>query len=268
MIDASLACTTPRVSVVMPCFNERDTVREIVRRVLETPMALELVVVDDASTDGTEAILNELARSEPRMTLVRHRTNRGKGAAIRTGLSRCRGDVIVVQDADLEYDPAELPAVVAPVLRGDVDALYGSRFFAGSGATLGLVHRFANWALTWLTNLAAGLRLTDAHTCYKAFRRETLLAIDIEEDRFGFDTEVTIKVAKVLGARFGEVPIGYRPRSYEEGKKIGLRDALRTLYANAKYGLRRHRRLAGAPATVSDDATAVEMGLTSLSHPV
>ena len=224
----------PTLSVVVPVFNEAATVRELLRRVLASPVDKEVVVVDDGSSDGTREILAGL--DVPPVRVVLHDRNRGKGAALRTGFAAARGRVVVVQDADLEYDPAEFPVLLAPILDGRADAVFGSRFLGGPHRVLYCRHRIGNAVLTFLSNLATNLNLTDMETCYKAVRREVLQALVLREDRFGFEPEVTAKLAWA-GARIYEVPISYSGRTYEEGKKIRWTDGVRALWCIWKYGV-------------------------------
>ncbi|HJL14142.1 MAG TPA: glycosyltransferase family 2 protein [Sandaracinaceae bacterium LLY-WYZ-13_1] len=235
----------PTLSVVMPAYNERETIHEALRRVLEAPVdSLEVVVVDDGSTDGTRELLTQGPALDRRVRVVLHDVNRGKGAALRTGFSEARGRFVVVQDADLEYDPNEYPTLLGPLLDGHADVVYGSRF-AGGGPhrVLYYWHSVANQALTTFSNMITDLNLTDMETCYKAFRREVLDEIQLREDRFGIEPEMTAKVSQ-LGVRVYEVPISYHGRTYAEGKKIGLRDAFRAIYCIVRYGVpaRAHRR--------------------------
>jgi glycosyltransferase involved in cell wall biosynthesis len=235
----------PCVSVVMPVYNEEGTVARVVERVLAQPCVRELVIVEDCSRDRTAEILSGLAAKEPRIRLFQHERNQGKGAAMRTGFSRASSPIVIVQDADLEYDPAEYPALIAPILEGDADVVYGSRFI-GSQAhrVLFYWHSVANHLLTTLSNMFTNLNLTDMETCFKAFRLEVLRRFELEEARFGFDPEITAKVAK-LRLRIYEVAVSYHGRTYEEGKKITWRDGLSVLRCILKYNL--FRRAAGAP---------------------
>jgi glycosyltransferase involved in cell wall biosynthesis len=232
---ANRAC----LAVVVPVFNEAATVREIVRRVLDQPVVLEIIVVDDGSTDGTRAILQQLAGGDPRIRLIAHATNQGKGAALRTGFREAVADIVIVQDADLEYDPAEYGKLLAPILSGKADVVFGSRFL-GSEAhrVLYYWHSVANYYLTLLSNIVTNLNLTDMETGFKAFRREVIQKIDLKENRFGFEPEITAKVARFTPRlRIYEVSISYYGRTYEDGKKIGWRDGVRSLYAILKYGI-------------------------------
>lgn len=229
-----------RVSVVMPVYNEARTVRRAVERVLaSSPFAGgaggELVVVDDGSTDGTPAELAAIAAAHPEVVIERHPLNRGKGAALRTGMAKAGGDVVIIQDADLEYDPADYPRLLAPIADGKADAVFGSRFAGGeSHRVLYFWHSMVNFGLTLLSNAMTNLNLTDMTTCYKVFTRDVVSRITIEEDRFGFEAEITAKVAR-LRCRVYEVGISYAGRTYEEGKKIGWKDGFRMLWAILKY---------------------------------
>ncbi|MGZ6097643.1 MAG: glycosyltransferase family 2 protein [Myxococcaceae bacterium] len=238
------------ISLVIPVYNEKTSLEELLRRVVAVDMPKELVVVDDCSTDGSREILLALAErglaglhgarpvNENRLLVLFQDTNQGKGAALRRGVAAAPGTVVVVPDADLEYDPREIPRLVAPIEDGHADVVYGSRFIGDTRRVLYYWHAVVNWGLTTLSNMSSGLNLTDMETCYKAFRRELLQSISIEEDRFGFEPEITAKVARA-GARVYEVPISYHGRTYEEGKKIGWKDGFRALYAIAKYSLKR-----------------------------
>ena len=225
------------LSVVMPVYNEKATIAQVVRTVLQAEAGLEkeLVIVDDFSTDGTREVLAELEREERgRIKLHLHDRNRGKGAALRTGFAQAGGDIILVQDADLEYDPADYPVLLHPILSGHADAVFGNRFHGGTHRVLYFWHFQANRFLTLFCNLLCNLNLSDMEVGYKAFRREVLEAIRLRSDRFGFEPEVTIKVAK-LGCRIYEVPIAYHGRTYEEGKKIGWKDGVAALFHMLKY---------------------------------
>ncbi len=224
----------PILSVVMPVFNEIATIHEILQKVLASPEVLEIVVVDDGSVDGTRDALNEV--SDERIRVIMHPVNRGKGAAVRTGFAEARGEVVVVQDADLEYDPAEYPVLLAPIRAGVADAVYGSRFLAGPSRVLYYKHRLGNGLLTFLSNLATDLNLTDMETCYKAVRREVLQSLDLCQERFGIEPELTAKLAR-SGARVYEVPVSYRGRTYDEGKKIGWKDGCKAVWCIWKYGV-------------------------------
>ncbi|MFY9340848.1 MAG: glycosyltransferase family 2 protein [Planctomycetota bacterium] len=225
------------LSVVMPVYNEQATLRDIVAAVRAVPQKKELILVDDGSVDGSQRILAELA-ALPDVRVIVHEQNRGKGAALRTGFQQARGDVILVQDADLEYDPAEYPTLLAPILRGDADVVYGSRYLVDAAdparARDSFHHYVGNRVLTFFSNLMTGLNLTDMETCYKCFRKEVLAGITIASRRFTVEPEFTAKIAR-LPVRIHEVPIRYRGRAFSAGKKIGWRDAVAALWAIVKY---------------------------------
>lgn len=223
----------PVLTVVIPCYNEEQNILELVKRVRQAPVEkLEIIVVDDCSTDGTREILKRDVRPLVDKILY-HRVNRGKGAALRTGFQKATGDIVIVQDADLEYDPADYPAVIAPIIRGEAAVVYGSRF-RNQEAKGYLANILANRFLTFLSNLFTHQHLTDMETCYKAFRREVIQSVRICEERFGFEPEITAKISD-LHIRIHEVSISYAPRTNEEGKKIGLKDGLRAIYCIFKY---------------------------------
>lgn len=224
-----------RLSVVVPVFNERATLAEVLARIRATGLAAEIIVVDDASTDGTSELI-ETWRGQGDLRLARHEQNRGKGMALRTGFALATGDAVIVQDADLEYDPGDWPKLLAPLVAGEADVVYGSRFLnPEQGASTW--HRFGNETITWLLNRRTGLALTDAETCYKLIRRDLLAKIlpDLLEEGFGIELELTARLARLPGVRFAEVPIGYHARWYDAGKKIGLRDLLRALWCLVRY---------------------------------
>ena len=233
--DQGHAC----LSVVMPVFNEEFTVTEIIERVLAQPEVRELIVVDDCSGDGTWKVLQGVAASEPRIRLFRHGQNQGKGAALRTGFKEASAPVVLVQDADLEYDPAEYQKLLAPIIGGQADVVFGSRFQgAGAHRVLYFWHYLGNQFLTLMSNMFTNLNLTDMETCFKVFRREVIQQISIEENRFGIEPEITAKVVALRPhARIYEVPVSYYGRTYEEGKKIGWRDGFRAIWCIVKYNL-------------------------------
>jgi glycosyltransferase involved in cell wall biosynthesis len=217
----------------MPCYNEAPTIREVVKQVLESPFTHELIIVDDGSTDGTREILDELSDSRVRVLVQPH--NQGKGAALRRGFAEVSAPYVIVQDADLEYDPQEYAEVLAPLLDGRADVVFGSRFVSSRPhRVLYYWHSVGNRMLTTVSNMFTNLNLTDMETCYKAFRREVIQSITLEEDRFGFEPEITAKAARG-GWRIYEVGISYSGRTYAEGKKIGWRDGMRALYCIVAY---------------------------------
>ena len=228
-----------RLSVIVPVYNEKATVVEIVRRIRDVPIPKEIILVDDCSTDGTRDALNSIDRGED-LRIILHERNRGKGAAVRTGFAQATGDIIIIQDADLEYDPAQYHRLIQPIVEGVADVVYGSRFLpVGPHRVLYFWHQVGNRMLTMLSNMFTDLNLTDMETCYKVFRREVIQAIlpTLKEDRFGVDPELTAKVAR-RKYRVYEVGISYFGRTYQEGKKIGLSDACRVFWSILKYWLR------------------------------
>ena len=223
---------SPKLSIIVPVYNESRTIAEIVRRVqgASLDLAKELIVVDDASTDGTREVLEKLLREgSDEMRVVFHEVNRGKGAAIRTGLAHATGEIILIQDADLEYDPRDYPLLLEPILGDQADVVFGNRFHGGPHRVLYFWHYVANRLLTLLTNVLTGLNLSDMEVGYKVFRTDVLRRITLKAERFGFEPEITVKVAR-LGCRVYEVPIRYHGRTYEEGKKITWRDGLAALF--------------------------------------
>lgn len=225
--------TDKLLSIVIPCYNEENNIVDLVHKVLESPVPnKEIIVVDDCSTDGTRKILKEQVKPLVSKILY-HKVNGGKGAALRTGFKAATGDVVIIQDADLEYNPMEYPRIVYPIFNDKADVVYGSRFLNGKMKGY-FANRMANWFLTRLSNLFTHLKCTDMETCYKAFKREIIQSVDIREKRFGFEPEITAKIAK-MNVRFKEVPISYMPRTNEEGKKIGFKDGLRAIYCILKY---------------------------------
>ena len=227
-----------KLTIVIPCYNEQNTIRSIIAAVRAAAVAdKEIIVVDDCSTDGTREILKR--EIEPLVSqVIYHPINCGKGAALRTGFAAATGDVVIVQDADLEYDPQEYPRLLKPILDGKADVVFGSRFMgAEAHRVVYFWHMVGNRVLTLLSNMCTNLNLTDMETCYKVFRREVLQKIKIEENRFGFEPEITAKVSRLPDCRIYEVGISYYGRTYAEGKKIGWRDGFRALYAILKYNL-------------------------------
>jgi glycosyltransferase involved in cell wall biosynthesis len=245
----------PSVSVVIPVYNERKTIEEILARVQAVELEKEIVVVDDASTDGTRELLDQISRSAQQtpavfllpatgrqlrtdnIRVLTQTPNQGKGAALRRGMKEAHGEVILIQDADLEYDPQDYHALLDPISRGLADVVYGSRFLGGPHRVLYYWHSNVNWALTTLSNMFTDLNLTDVWTCYKVFRREVIESLELKENRFGFEPEVTARLARNEKWRVYEVPISYYGRTYAEGKKITWRDVLPGLWSTIRYSL-------------------------------
>jgi glycosyltransferase involved in cell wall biosynthesis len=224
-----------KLSVVMPVYNEQATLREVVERVLSVAIDIELICVDDGSKDRSREILAELEKQWPQIRVLLQPQNMGKGAALRRGIQEATGDYVIIQDADLEYDPKEYSLLLTPLESGQADVVYGSRFLGGGPhRVLYFWHSVGNWILTLLSNMLTNLNMTDMETCYKVFRREVIQSIRLEEDRFGFEPEVTVKIAK-RRLRVYEVGISYWGRTYAEGKKIGWKDGFRALYCLIKY---------------------------------
>jgi glycosyltransferase involved in cell wall biosynthesis len=227
-----------KLSVVMPVYNERTTLREVVAKVLAVPLEIELICVDDGSQDGSREILSRLQSDHPQIHVILQPHNMGKGAALRRGIEEATGDFVIIQDADLEYDPAEYPLMIGPLIQGKADVVFGSRFLGSAPhRVLYFWHSVGNRALTLLSNCLTNINLSDMETCYKVFRRDVIQSIPIEENRFGFEPEITVKVAK-RRLRIYEVGISYWGRTYEEGKKIGWRDGVRAFYCLLKYSLK------------------------------
>ena len=226
----------PRLSVIVPAYNEAGTAETVARRLRELPLLLEIIAVNDASTDGTGEILDRLARDGLIDRVIHHPENRGKGAALRSGIAAATGDVVVVQDADLEYDPADLPGLLDPIRRGRADAVYGSRFQGGPHRVLFFWHAVGNHFLTLMSNMFTNLNLSDMETCYKLVRRDLLQRLPLTSDRFGFEVELTARLAQ-SGARIWELPISYSGRTYAEGKKITWRDGFAALFHIMRFNL-------------------------------
>ncbi len=233
------------LSVVIPVYNERNTIHEILRRVRAVPIQKQIILVDDCSTDGTRDVLRELSQSEPDLVILFHDRNQGKGAALRTGFTRATGQIVIVQDADLEYDPGQYTQLMQPIVEGAADVVYGSRFIGETHRVLYFWHSLANKFLTLLSNFFTNLNLTDMEVCYKVFRREVIQGITLKSDRFGFEPEVTAKVARFTmpavdgrparRCRIYEMPVSYSGRDYREGKKIGWKDGVQALYCIVRY---------------------------------
>jgi len=219
-----------QISVVIPVYNEVSTIREIVVRVQAVDLNKEIIIVDDGSTDGTRELLQEITLSHENVRVLYHDRNQGKGAALRTGFEGATGDIVIIQDADLEYDPREYPVLLEPILDGRADIVYGSRFLGGPHRVLFFWHYLGNKFLTLLSNALTNLNLTDMETCYKVFRREVLNDIQLKSNRFGFEPEFTAKIAK-KGFRIYETSISYSGRTYAEGKKIGWKDGVKAIFA-------------------------------------
>jgi glycosyltransferase involved in cell wall biosynthesis len=243
-----------KLSVVMPVYDERATLRDVIRKVMAVPVEVELICVDDGSRDGSREILAEMQAQYPPIRVLLQPKNMGKGAALRRGIQEATGDYVIIQDADLEYDPAEYPLMLQPLLEDKADVVFGSRFLGGRPhRVLYFWHSVGNWLLTLLSNCLTNINLSDMETCYKVFLREVIQSIPIEEDRFGFEPEITIKVAR-RNLRIYEVGISYWGRTYEEGKKIGWKDGFRALYCLAKYSLKEPRvKTSTVPAAPARD---------------
>ncbi len=223
----------PKLSVVIPVYNERDYIQQVVERVKKVPIDKEIIIVDDASTDGTREVLAELEQ-EDGIKVFYHQHNQGKGAALRTGFKHCQGEIVIIQDADLEYFPEEYPELIEPIEQGWAEVVYGTRFLGKKHRVLFYHHYLANRFLTFLSNLFTNLNLTDMEVCYKVFRREVIQSIPLKQNRFGFEPEITAKVAR-RGYRVFEVPVSYNGRSYQEGKKINWKDGLWALWCIFRY---------------------------------
>jgi glycosyltransferase involved in cell wall biosynthesis len=247
-----------KLSVVMPVYNERATLRQVIQRVSQAPFQIELVCVDDGSTDGSREILAELQPQYPQLHVLLQSVNQGKGAALRRGIQEASGDYVLIQDADLEYDPADYSRLLEPLIQGKADVVYGSRFLGcGPHRVLYFWHSVANGFLTFISNCLTNINLTDMETCYKVFRREIIQSIPLEENRFGFEPEVTVKIAK-RRLRIYEVGISYAGRTYEEGKKIGWKDGLRALWCLLKFSIK-EPKLRNQPSAGGSQAIAVQV---------
>lgn len=233
--------------MVIPVYNERETLHLIIDRVRAVPIPKQIILVDDCSKDGTRELLHQMAQSESDLTIAFHEVNKGKGAALRTGFTLATGQIVIVQDADLEYDPAEFPRLIEPIVDGRADVVFGSRFIGETHRVLHFWHSMGNRALTWMSNMFTDLNLTDMEVCYKVFRREVIQNIKLKQNRFGFEPEVTAKVARfqvpasdgrqARRCRIYEMPVSYNGRDYHEGKKIGWKDGVQAVYCIIRYAL-------------------------------
>lgn len=228
-----------KISVVIPAYNEEATISELISRVQDVEYDKEILVIDDCSSDGTRAVLAELEKRHDNLRVFYQAKNQGKGAALRQGFKHATGDFVIIQDADLEYDPTEYPVLLKPLIEGKADVVYGSRFLTTKEhRVLFFWHSIGNRLLTLISNMFTNLNLTDMETCYKVFRREVIQSIELEQNRFGFEPEVTVKISRIKQLRIYEVGISYYGRTYEEGKKIGWKDGVQALWCILKYSLR------------------------------
>jgi len=235
------------LSVVIPVYNERHTLHLLLAKVREVPLRKQIILVDDCSKDGTRELLQEMQQTDTDLTIAFHQVNQGKGAALRTGFGLATGQIVIVQDADLEYDPSEYPRLIEPIVDGRADVVFGSRFIGETHRVLNFWHSMGNQFLTWLSNMFTDLNLTDMEVCYKVFRREVIQNISLKQNRFGFEPEVTAKVARfhvpalegrpARRCRIYEMPVSYSGRDYAEGKKIGWRDGVQAIYCIVRYAL-------------------------------
>lgn len=236
------------LSVVIPVYNERHTLHLLLAKVREVPLRKQIILVDDCSKDGTRELLQQMQQTDTDLTIAFHTVNQGKGAALRTGFGLATGQIVIVQDADLEYDPSEYPRLIEPIVDGRADVVFGSRFIGETHRVLNFWHSMGNQFLTWLSNMFTDLNLTDMEVCYKVFRREIIQNISLKQNRFGFEPEVTAKVARfhvpalegrpARRCRIYEMPVSYSGRDYAEGKKIGWRDGVQAIYCIVRYALR------------------------------
>ena len=224
-----------RLSVVVPVFNEKATLCPLLARLRVLPLNMEIILIDDCSTDGSREVLKQLENT-PEFSVIYHDTNKGKGAALRAGFAKATGDIIMVQDADLEYDPRDIPALLKPIVENNADVVYGSRFLDIGSCDTCAAHRYGNRILTTASNLITGLRLTDMETCYKVFRRTVIQSIPLKQNRFGFEPEITAKLAR-RGYRVEELPVRYKARNWADGKKIGVRDGVNALLCILRYAI-------------------------------
>jgi glycosyltransferase involved in cell wall biosynthesis len=248
-----------KLSVIIPIYNERATLKRVVEKVLSVPLEIELICVDDGSKDGSREVLEKLQEQHPQLRVFLQPKNMGKGAALRRGIQEASGDYVIVQDADLEYDPAEFPNLIEPLVQNRADVVYGSRFLGGRPhRVLYFWHFVGNSFLTLLSNCLTNINLSDMETCYKAFRREIIQSIPIEENRFGFEPEITVKVAK-RRLRIYEIGISYSGRTYKEGKKIGWKDGFRALWCLLKYSVKEDRVTETVSPVLEDPAMPREI---------
>ena len=226
-----------KISIIMPCYNEQDTILDIVAEVKATPYEKEIIIIDDGSQDNTRQILAEHLSNDPEIRIILQPENIGKGAALRAGFEQATGDVVIVQDADLEYSPSDYPVLLWPIATGRADVVYGSRFQGGPGRVLYFFHTMGNKLLTLVSDILTGLNLTDMETCYKVFRRPVIQSLNLQTNRFGIEPEITAKIARIRGLRIYEVPIQYHGRTYDEGKKITWKDGIAAFWYILKFNI-------------------------------